>query len=226
MAQTHSLAVPFQSALVVDLQTLIWFLHMVIFSYRECISCGKRKRSVEAVQAHMTSLGHCRFNVTEEMEGFYDMEQLAKDAPEMGSNPDERTLRLPSGKLLGHRSYSDQSSNRRSREKSPSQQGALPAASSSSNHPTPSTSNALATKKDRKEAALTTQLAGLSKGDQMSLMHLPASQQRSLLVRHKKELDKAKRAERRKRGKLDRVGDKIAVHTNYYKQEVPIYSGG
>lgn len=228
MATAHSLTIPYPSALTVDLQTLMWFLHMVIFSYRECICCGRRKRSVEAVRAHMLSTGHCRFDVGEEMESFYDMDELRKSAPDMGSKPDEQTLRLPSGKLLGHRSYSDQNPLRRQRERSP-QTAALP--SSSGPQPTTTTttttgSQALTTKKDRRDAALGTALAGLSRGEQMALQHLPASQQRSLLVRHKKALDRAKRAETRKRGKLDRVGDKMAVHTNYYKQEVPVYMGG
>ena len=223
MATAHSLTIPYPSALTVDLQTLVWFLHMVIFSYRECICCGRRKRSVEAVRAHMLSTGHCRFDVGEEMESFYDMDELRRTVPDMGSNPDEQTLRLPSGKLLGHRSYSDQNTLRRQRERSP--QAALP---SSGSQPAPAAggSQALATKKDRRDAALGTALAGLSRGEQMALQHLPASQQRSLLVRHKKALDRAKRAETRKRGKLDRVGDKMAVHTNYYKQEVPVYMGG
>lgn len=168
----------------------------------------------------MTDLGHCRFNITDEMEAFYDMEAL--QGTERGSNLDERTMRLPSGKLLGHRSYSDQNANRRQREKSPGQSG-LP---STGGQHSGAISQALTTRKDRKEASLTTQLSGLSKEDQMSLAHLPASDQRSLLVHHKKNLDKAKRAERKNRRKLDKVGDKIAVHCNYYKQEVPIYSGG
>lgn len=217
MCQAHSLTIPYASSLTVDIQTVLWFLHMVIYQYRECICCGKRKRSIEAVQAHMISTGHCRFDINDEMERFYDMETLGQ--VEMGENPDEQTLRLPSGKLLGHRNRSDQAI-RRPRASSPADQSTLPA----SKHQ--ATSTALATKKDRKDDSLAVQLSGLRKGDQMSLMHLSAPEQRSLLARHKKELDKAKRVERKKRSKLDRVGDKVAVHVNYYKQEVPIYSGG
>jgi pre-60S factor REI1 len=227
MHQAHSLVIPFQSSLVVDLQTLIWFLHMVIFSYRECICCGKRRRTVEAVQQHMTSMGHCRFNVTEEMAGFYDMELIGQHGAEGRSHPDDRTLRLPSGKLLGHRSYVEPASKSRLREEKsltgPSDgTSALPAAQQSNVNADP---QAL-TKRDRKEQALTTQFAQLRTGDQLSLMHLPQSEQRSLLLARKKALDDVKRAERRKRGRLDRVGNKTAVHTNYYKQEVPVYMGG
>ncbi|KAK4156222.1 C2H2 type zinc-finger-domain-containing protein [Chaetomidium leptoderma] len=229
MHQTHSLVVPFQDLLVVDLQTLIWFLHMVIFSYRECICCGKRRRTIEAVQQHMTSLGHCRFNVTDEMSGFYDMDSLGgQQTAESRSHPDDRTLRLPSGKLLGHRSYVDPApkSSRQREEKSPAGPPALSPASQPSDDSTETETPQALTKRDRKEQALTTQLAQLRTGDQTSLMHLPQSQQRSLLVARKKELDKAKCAERRKRSGLDNVGNKMAIHTNYYKQEVPVYMGG
>lgn len=223
MHQTHSLVVPFQDSLTVDLQTLIWFLHMVIFSYRECICCGKRRRTVEAVQQHMTSRGHCRFDVTDEMSGFYDMDSLHQHGAEGRSHPDDRTLRLPSGKLLSHRSHIDPHSKSRLREKpSPTDPSALPASQQSDARP----QSLALSKKGRHELALTTQVARLRIGDQMSLMHLPESHQRSLLLAHKKRLDDTKRAEKRKRGRMDNVGNKTAVHTNYYKQEVPVYMGG
>ncbi|KAK4118061.1 hypothetical protein N657DRAFT_694663 [Parathielavia appendiculata] len=227
MQQAHSLTVPFQSFLSVDLTTLIWFLHMVIFSYRECICCGKRRRTVEAVQHHMTSLGHCRFDVTEEMSGFYDMTALSQQTADNCSHVDDHTLRLPSGKLLAHRDHVNSDSRNRLREK-PTQAGipsGLPgAAAAAENESSPWALNL--TKRDRKDQALTTQLARLRTGDQMGLMHLPESQRRSLLAAHKKELDKAKRAERRIQSRLDNVGNNIAVHTKYYKQEVPVYMGG
>ncbi|KAF5004879.1 hypothetical protein FDECE_8661 [Fusarium decemcellulare] len=220
MHQAHSLIIPFQSSLAVDLQTLVWFLHMVIFSYRECICCGRRRRTTEAVQQHMTSMGHCRFNVTEEMSELYDLDSLGQQTVGGRSHPDDRTFRLPSGKLLAHRSYVDPTPKSRVQEKSPAGQSALPTSQQST------TGTQALTKKDRREQALTAHFSQLSTSDQMSLVHLPESQQRSLLLAHKKELDSVKRAERRKRRRLDNVGNKIAIHTNYYKQEVPIYSGG
>ncbi|KAK4246395.1 C2H2 type zinc-finger-domain-containing protein [Corynascus novoguineensis] len=230
MHQAHGLVIPFQSSLVVDLQTVIWFLHMVIFSYRECICCAKRRRTIEAVQQHMTSMGHCRFDVTDEMSGFYDMDSLAQQTTDGRAQSDDHTLRLPSGKLLGDRSYVDHTSRSRPRDKSPVHLSALPSDSTQPTEPSDKTdvrSQALTvTKKERKEQTLTAQFGQLRAGDQISLVHLPPSQQRSLLLAHKKELDKAKRAEGRKQRRVDNVGNKTAVHTKYYKQEVPIYQGG
>ncbi|KAK3308329.1 C2H2 type zinc-finger-domain-containing protein [Chaetomium strumarium] len=223
MHQAHSFMIPFEASLAVDPQTLIWFLHMVINSYRECICCGTHRRSVEAVRQHMLSKGHCRFNVTDEMRGFYDMDALGQHTADGCSHPDDHTLRLPTGKLLAHRSQVDPSPRSRRREKTP----AGPSALLASEEPNPTTGEPQAlTKRDRKEQALTTQVAQLRAGDRMSLIHLPESQQRSLLAVHKKELDKAKRADRRTRSRLDHVGNKTAVHTKYYQQENPVYQCG
>jgi pre-60S factor REI1 len=222
MAQAHSLVVPFQSLLAVDLQTLVWYLHMVIFSYRECICCGKRRRTTEAVQQHMISRGHCRFDIDDDMSEFYHMDSLASQMTEMPSDPDDMTLRLPSGKTLGHRSYMEPAL----KHKSPTNRSSTGAAGlPESESAGPLASQAL-TKKDRQEQALVAQFSQLRAGDRTSLAHLPQSQQRALLLTRKKALDKAKRAEVRKGGRMDHVGNKTAIHTNYYKQEVPVYMGG
>lgn len=219
MRQAHSLFVPFESSLTVDHRTLVWFLHMLIFSYRECICCGKRRRTVEAVQQHMISLGHCRFNVTEEMGEFYHMDAPGEH-PEGQSHPDEHTLRLPSGKLLGHRSSPNSASKMKLEGRSLGGQSTLPTSQEND------AGTQVLTKRDQKEQALMARFSQLRTGDQMSLMHLPESQQRSLLAAQKKEVDEAKRAERRRRRRVDNVGNKTAIHTKYYKQEVPIYQGG
>lgn len=225
MHQAHSLIVPFQSSLAVDLQTLISFLHMIIFNYRECICCGTRRRTIEAVQQHMTSTGHCRFDATGEMSEFYQLDSLASQTAESLSQPDDRILRLPSGKLLTHRSSShrdiDPASRNRRRETSPANPSPLPAPEQPSN-----TEPQALTKRDRREQALTGRLSQLRAGDHMSLMHLPESQQRSLLLASQKRLDEGKRTDRREQRRLDNVGNKTAVHTKYYKQEVPVYMGG
>lgn len=222
MRQIHGLFIPFQSSIAVDLQTLISFLHMLIFSYRECISCGKRRRTVEAVQQHMTSIGHCRFNVTEEINKFYHMDYRDRHPTGRCSHPDDNTLRLPSGKLLGRRSHANPTSKSRLRERSPAGTSDLPASQQSESD----TGSRALSRSDQKEQALTARFSRLRAGAQMSIVHLPESQQRSLLVAHKKGVDEGRRAERRRRGRMDNVGNKTAIHTKYYKQEVPIYQGG
>lgn len=254
MHQAHSLLIPFQSSLVVDLQTVIWFLHMVIFRYRECICCGRRRRTVEAIQQHMTTKGHCRVEVTEETRGFYHPElaqhvDLRDKAVGLGSavrHLEDGTLRLPSGKILSHRNSHVDTTISRRRPKSPF----LPDASAflpesahqedSSSQSNPHSGNATITAlvpRNRNHTAqpppgqppqtqLQAELGRLRTNDQLSLAHLSESEQRSVLVSRRKGVDEARRVERRRRGRADAVGNKVAVHTKYYKQEVPVYMGG
>lgn len=75
MQKSHGLFIPDRKHLVVDIETLFEYLHLVIFGYRECIQCGKSKATVQAIQQHMTGKGHCKFDISEpdsEFADFYD----------------------------------------------------------------------------------------------------------------------------------------------------------
>lgn len=217
MHQTHSLSIPFQDSLAVDLETLIWYLHLVIFAYRECICCGKRRRTVEAVQQHMTTTGHCRFDMTDEMGEFYDLPSLKEQNAALFTQIDDQTLRLPSGKLLTHRSYIEPALKNKLREKSPA---ALPSASGSA------TNSQALTKKDRKEQALTTQLGSLRASERSSLMHLSSSQQRSLLLAGRKKINEARRTERRLAGGMEHLRNNHKIPTSLHNVENPVYWAG
>ncbi|CRK23691.1 hypothetical protein BN1723_013082 [Verticillium longisporum] len=228
MHQAHSLAIPFPSSLAVDPQTLLWFLHMTIFSYRECICCGTRRRTVVAVQQHMRAAGHCRFSVTPEMNELYDLNSLARRASALDVRPGAHALRLPSGKLLAHRA---QAAGTRLRDAGAGARPSLLAAAPyAAGHPAAGRDGAepvlALARRDRREQALAAGMARLRAADRMSVLHLPLGQQRALLVARTKELDGAKRAEWRTRGRRDHVGNVTAIHTNYYKQEVPVYMSG
>ncbi|EGY19065.1 TRI15 protein [Verticillium dahliae VdLs.17] len=209
MHQAHSLAIPFRSSLAVDPQTLLWFLHMTIFSYRECICCGTRRRTVVAVQQHMRAAGHCRFSVTPEMNELYDLDSLARRASALdvrGGDTAAGRGRPVRGLLCWLRRHMLREALSAGRD------GAEPVL-------------ALA-RRDRREQALAAGMARLRAADRMSVVHLPLGQQRALLVARTKELDGAKRAEWRTRGRRDHVGNVTAIHTNCYKQEVPVYMSG
>ncbi|KAJ0160044.1 Cytoplasmic 60S subunit biogenesis factor [Colletotrichum tanaceti] len=126
MQKSHGLFVPHRQHLVVDLETLFKFLHLVIFGYRECIDCGTERATVQAVQQHMTGKGHCRFDISErdsEFSEFYDFSEPEDDtgsdvesdydtspgetAPSPGRKPvmaDEDSIRLPSGRIISRQS--------------------------------------------------------------------------------------------------------------------------
>lgn len=205
MKTTHGLTIPYQDNLVVEPATLIWYLHFVIYGYHECVLCGTRRRTVEGVQQHMLDKGHCRFELSDEMMEFYDVEGLNSRSTQDFVRPDEDSIRLPSGKILSHRSQTASSTRPRIANQSTSAEQQEPAAI-----PGAPASDAL-TNRGRKETALATQLSRLSVKDQQSLIHLTAPQQRSLLAQRKKELETSRRSERRMRIKMDRHSNKATV---------------
>ncbi|KAI1801908.1 C2H2 type zinc-finger-domain-containing protein [Daldinia bambusicola] len=108
MASAHGFGVPFQEFLAVDLEMMVEYLHFIVFGYRECICCGKRRSTVEGVQQHMVAKGHCRFDISAETEELYEMPRSENIVVEQGQHDDSSMpMRLPSGKLISHRKNPD-----------------------------------------------------------------------------------------------------------------------
>ena len=129
MFKAHGLFIPNQEDLE-DAEGLLSYLFNIISEFRECLYCGKMKETVEAIRSHMIDKGHCKIAFDEELDQFYDFEgESDKDATEEETvGEDEKTvdtgepsspprehdfhpdsdheLRLPSGRILGHRSLS------------------------------------------------------------------------------------------------------------------------
>lgn len=138
MAAAHGFSVPFQEFLAVDLETVIWFLHFVIYGYRECTSCGIRRSTVEGIQHHMVAKGHCRFDISADTEEFYEMPQSENAVTEQAQRDESMPVRLPSGKVISRRKDLDAQEPRAPRRATPArEQDSLPmgpnAPSSSSN---------------------------------------------------------------------------------------------
>ncbi|KAK6068231.1 hypothetical protein SCUP515_09726 [Seiridium cupressi] len=153
MVKGHGLFIPNRQHLIVDLETLVGYFHLAIFSYCECLYCGSQKASREAVQSHMRDKGHCRFDVAHQDSEFRDFYDLAgsdsgegrDDNDDIQSDPskqeaavqghpqllqvDRGFVRLPSGKVLAERSYRAPRASRPVSESS--QQQGLPIPSSS-----------------------------------------------------------------------------------------------
>lgn len=127
MQKSHGLFIPHQEHLLVDLETLFKYLHLIILGYRECIQCGTERATVQAVQQHMTGKGHCKFDISEEISEFaqfYDFSEPEDDEEsDMEDDGDERnheetatssnrkplvvdedSIRLPSGKIISKHS--------------------------------------------------------------------------------------------------------------------------
>ena len=128
MFKVHGLFIPNQQDLE-DAEGLLSYLSNIISKFHECLYCGKTKETVEGIRSHMIDKGHCKIAFDEELDQFYDFEgefdegtteeeKLGEDEetvetgktsspPEHDFHPDsDHELRLPSGRILGHRSLS------------------------------------------------------------------------------------------------------------------------
>ncbi|GAW16518.1 hypothetical protein ANO14919_059480 [Xylariales sp. No.14919] len=258
MQKSHGLFIPHQQHLVVDLETLFKYLHLVIFGYRECIQCGTERATVQGVQQHMTGKGHCRFDASEhdsEFAEFYDFsesedntesdvesdgEQKNQEDTATSSNrkpllADEDSIRLPSGRIISRHSSAQAgqtSTQSRRRARNPASQleyaPAEPDAEAGSSKEEPSSdvpdTRVLSKREKRERARVTLQLANLSESDRSSLMHLPASEQRSILATQHRQAEKGQKEERRRQGKIDRKGNKNLYA--YWHTETPVYQCG
>lgn len=119
MAEAHSFSIPFQDCLAVDFETVVEYLHFIIYSYRECICCGTQRGTVEGVQQHMVAKGHCRFDVSPDTEEFYEMPQSENVLMEQTQDDSSTLVRLPSGKLISHRKNPDTQESRAARRETP-----------------------------------------------------------------------------------------------------------
>ncbi|OHF02119.1 TRI15 protein [Colletotrichum orchidophilum] len=253
MQKSHGLFIPHRQNLVVDIETLFKYLHLVIFAYRECLHCGTERTTVQAVQQHMIGKGHCRFDPLErnsEFADFYDFivseaedgeESYTESGDEEAASPnrqplqvDEDSLRLPSGKIISKRSTEQMGPSinhvRRQIRIPPSQleytrvESDEEESSEARQESGTCETQALSKREKRERAVITHQLANMRANDRKALMHLPTSQQRSLLAAQHRNEEKVQKEERRRQGKIDRKGNKN-LHA-YWHTETPIFQCG
>ena len=126
MHKTHGLFIPDRDRLIVDLESLLRYLHLVIFQYRECLYCHSQRKSAAAAQQHMIDKGHCKFDISSEDSEFADFyaefTTVGEDDESQGEESsviteksgearpsaaitevDGETARLSSGKLFSNR---------------------------------------------------------------------------------------------------------------------------
>ncbi|PQK07950.1 hypothetical protein BB8028_0001g00310 [Beauveria bassiana] len=227
MASTHSFVVPYQSSLVVDVATLIWYLHLVIYTYHECVACGSRRRSATAAQQHMQSKSHCRFDMASpEMREFYDVSALdGRVVVSELARQDEGTIRLASGKLISQRGSSGLSTGAGG---SSSRRGLAREETESVEEVNNAGDAELAVRSgdeqrqlvlDGAERNMSRQMAQLSVRDQQALAHLQPHEQRRELTLRKKQADRTRRAEWRAQTALGRKGNRTLMKT--YKTQGP-----
>jgi len=214
MLKRHGLFIPDSSHLVVDVETLAEYLHLVIFVYFECLHCGSQRNSAQAAQQHMMGKGHCKIDILSEdseFRDFYNFHSTSDDSdgetikfvPE-GSNGVvvEESMRLPSGKILSHRTEGKRRLNQhrtthtKVRGLSPTSQfTVLDTSRLQSDTALSRSAQSESNKIAKREANFHKQLATLRVGDRMSLMHLSRSQQKAVIIKGRKQVEKARRDE-------------------------------
>ncbi|KAF4444232.1 hypothetical protein FACUT_813 [Fusarium acutatum] len=256
MRSSHGLFIPYKQHLLVDLETLFRYLHLVIYEYRECIHCGTRRTTVQAVQQHMMGKGHCKFDVSEgsEFADFYDFsrqdldtedEVLSEDDEDESEGAetkldrkplqvDRDSIRLPSGRLISKKPSAQVEpsvSQLRDRKRTPRSQLEYSSIEVDEEVPmhegqAPDTSDTrlLSRRERRQKATVTYQLANMSVGDRSALMHLSASEQRSLIATQHRFTEKVQKQESRRQRRIDRKGNKNLYA--YWHTETPVYQCG
>lgn len=130
MQKHHGLFIPYRNKLIVDLDSLLEYLHLIIFEYSECIYCHTQRNTAQAAQQHMLGKGHCKFDISQDSEfsEFYDLDgpdntdsdlefdsdeerdsqetqlELWRRSDNKPTQVDDASIRLPSGRIVSNRS--------------------------------------------------------------------------------------------------------------------------
>ena len=205
MSHAHSFFIP-DAEYLIDMESLLSYLFAIVAVFHECVFCGSLRSSKFAVQDHMRGKGHCKVDFEDDehqLKQFYDFSGDVDDGGEddgeelaEGVNlvPDEDELRLPSGKILGHRSrarYFRQNMSQRA-SSTPSSQQQLPIEAEFE--------PAAIESKDRRVA--------MRAGTSTSLIGVPELQQRALMAIENKMLKIEAIARNAYQHKLEKEGNR------------------
>lgn len=181
MSEVHAFSIPYADQ-VIDISSLLSYLYTLVSIFHECLFCHQERNTKSGVQDHMRGKGHCKLDLDDgesELWEFYDSDSEEDETSDIETQEKavqlEDSLRLPSGKILGHRSQprsSQRHFSKRRRSASPSQglltelgdEGEIQAENIESRD----------------------QSVVLRKGAEMSLAGVPELQQRALMVMEKK----------------------------------------
>ncbi|KAK0712554.1 C2H2 type zinc-finger-domain-containing protein [Lasiosphaeria miniovina] len=228
MRKAHGLFVPDIGHLAVDLETLMQYLHLIIFSYHECLFCHSQRSTAEAAQHHMLGKRHCIIDITSddsEYLDFYDFsdgngdgsgEEGEGESASRTSNvqilqSDDGSTRLPSGRIITNRSTASASQHRQKSSRAQKQES-----KSDSDAAAPS---GQLTKNQKRDLALVKGLGALSLSDQTMMSRFSAPEQRSIIAAKKRETATARRAQTRYLRRVEMLGNQTLM--KHFKNDVP-----
>lgn len=227
MSKIHGLRIV-TSNLLVDVESLLAYFDLVISSYHECLYCGTQRNTRQAVQQHMVAKGHCKYDLTvkdAEFREFYDLSSLEAEEEShrnlIATRISDLELAAAHDKSKKSRSSKQPSKNnlditfeQSEQVSTSSRHSPAPQSDSESNSddndPISNPLHQLSIREQKRAYTLNNQLSQLRADDRRSLMHLPISQQRTLLAAHHKQMEKARRSEQTRRGHLESAGNSFA----------------
>ncbi|KAF4784667.1 TRI15 [Colletotrichum scovillei] len=203
MQKRHGLSIPNPESLIVDLETLVKYCHLVMVEYKECLYCGSVRNTAQAVRQHMTGKSHCRIEIGKpdsEFRDFYDLGfSCGRDSEDnfgcrRFADSDEDSRELASGKVVSHRNGKKAKNHRKptqgQREASDSLlvgKGSPREDKSTALTASGNSKKDLAAAADKRDRILEKRLATLRVADRQVLSHLPLPQQRALVAKAKKQ---------------------------------------
>jgi pre-60S factor REI1 len=93
MSSAHSFFLPVDSISTAAVEPLLSYLSLLIYTYHECIYCGREKNSIHGVQSHMRDSAHCKLDVSLYEEFFSsgeDEDTQEEEDNTTGTESDER----------------------------------------------------------------------------------------------------------------------------------------
>ena len=201
MSHAHSFFIP-DAEYLIDMESFLSYLFAVVSVFHECLSCGSSKATKFAVQAHMRGQGHCNVdfeNDEHDLKQFYDFfgdvdEEENEPNTKLTLIPDEDELRLPSGKILGHRSRARVRHNL-------------------SDHPSSSSSFRQQPRTETVSMESTDRNLAMRAGTSTSLLGVPTLERRALIAIEKK----MEKMETREKSKYQHVVEKGGNQQKRYK---------
>ncbi|KIV94102.1 hypothetical protein PV10_05257 [Exophiala mesophila] len=215
MLKAHGLYLE-KNNLLVEVSSLLAYFHLIISGYYECLYCGTERNTRQAVQQHMMAKGHCKYDISDEdseLRDFYDFP--SSEAKEKLQNtldsqlPSQAKSKKPRPSKRSPRSSTEIIDSPLQEEQPPSLSTTTSGGEQTSNVAENNGDNQvqLSTRAQKQEDTLNNQLSRLRADERRSLVHLPASQQRAILATHHKQMEKARRTEQHKRGRLESSGN-------------------
>lgn len=217
MSKCHGLVIHSPESLLVDEETLLSYLFLIINGYHECILCGTRRGNAHAIRCHMLDKSHCHFKITPDSEyaDFYSSQDdkdgespLSMDDMQPRLASDEGTLSLSTGKIIAHRSTPSPKHHRLIKQQQRAKKTIVLDTDASSVALISVSPNVLA-KVDKRAAS---QILTLREADQRTIAHLTSAEQRVTVRRRDKEIQSARRADRRLRARVEALNNMNLRH--------------